>query len=383
MMKFDMVSCPRCGRSIDPNELICEYCGVDLMLAAILAERDIDASLAADEGFPISPEILVPRIGRYLIEKGILDKNGLNQALEQQAKGSGGKPPPLIGQTLLDLGLVSKEALDQAITEQIIELQSALQRANEELENRIRERTIELESALSRLSEINQLKSNFIANVSHELRTPLTHIKGYLELLIEEELGTLNNEQLSALLVMRKSEERLGELIENLIQFSLIVRGDSDLIKRSIDLEEYLQGLIIEIKKKCINANITCVVKIHENLPRVSADWSKIRWAIEQLIDNAIKFTPENGRVTLEALAREQCVSIIVSDSGIGISKDKLEEVFEPFHQLDSSTTRKYSGTGLGLTLVKQIVEAHGSQILVESYLGSGSCFEFSLAFSD
>jgi signal transduction histidine kinase len=376
-----MVSCPQCGHSTDPNERFCDYCGVNLALAAVLAEREIDTSLASNDGIQISPEILVPRIGSYLIEKGILDEGGLNQALEKQAK-SAGKHTPLIGKTLLDLGLVSKEALDQAITEQIIELHSALKNANEGLEKRIRERTIELENALYRLSEINQLKSNFIANVSHELRTPLTHIKGYIELFVEGELGPLEPEQLKALLVMKKSEERLEELIENLIQFSLFVRGDSDIKVENIDLEACLNGILYEIYKKCLSANITFELKIQPNIPHVKADWIKIRWVIEHLVDNAIKFTPEKGHVSLEVFVKDQLVSIAISDSGIGISENKLGEIFEPFHQLDNSTTRKYRGTGLGLTLVKQIVEAHGSYIRVESQLGLGSRFEFSLASS-
>ena len=122
------------------------------------------------------------------------------------------------------------------ITEQIIQLQSALQKANSELEVRVRERTVELENALNRLSELNQLKSNFIANISHELRTPLTHIRGYLELMIENELGPLTQDQTSALKVMMKSEERLEKLIENLIQFSLVDRGDLDLTINKVDM---------------------------------------------------------------------------------------------------------------------------------------------------
>jgi signal transduction histidine kinase len=382
-MKFALVSCPRCGNAVDPFQRVCEHCGVDLALAAILAERDLEIRFAADEKIPISPEILVPRLGQYLIEKGILDSQALDFALDYQAKQNAGETPSLIGQTLLDLGLVSKEELDQAITEQIIELQSALQRANTELENRIRERTVELERALSRLSEINQLKSNFVANVSHELRTPLTHIKGYLELLVEGDLGSLSNEQLSALLVMKKAEERLEHLIEDLIQFSLVARGDLDLRISSIDVNISLLEIKAEAIKKCKKTGLFFDTEIAENLPNIKADWSKISWVILQLIDNAVKFTPKNGRVGFRVSTPDNTVLFSISDTGIGISKQHIEEVFEPFHQLDGSATRKYGGTGLGLTLAKQIVEAHGSRITVSSTLGVGSCFKFSLPIQE
>lgn len=378
-MKNSLVSCPHCEKAVDPLTRFCEYCGVDLGLAAILAERDLQISFKKDETIPISPEILVPRLGQYLIEKGILDADALDEALEHQSKNKIGESSPLIGQTLLELGLVSREALDQAITEQIIELQSALQRANAELEERIRERTIELERALSRLSEINQLKSNFIANVSHELRTPLTHIKGYLELLIEEELGTLTDEQSSALKVMNKSEERLEQLIEDLIHFSLVSRGDLDLQISSIDLRKLIYEISAEAKKKSKTAKLSFDLHIPDYLPDVKADWSKIRWVMRQLIDNAIKFTPQNGWVSLEVIPGNKSATIAITDTGIGISQDQLDEIFEPFHQLDSSATRRYGGTGLGLTLAKQIVEAHGSQITVKSQLEVGSRFEFTL----
>lgn len=137
----------------------------------------------------------MPRLGDYLVEKGLLSEEELARALEFQQQAQSDGEPKLIGQALVELGLISQEKLDQSITEQIFQLQSALRRANEELEDRVRERTSELEDALNRLSELNQLKSNFVANVSHELRTPLTHLRGYLELFENDGLGPLNEGQ--------------------------------------------------------------------------------------------------------------------------------------------------------------------------------------------
>jgi signal transduction histidine kinase len=137
---------------------------------------------------------------------------------------------------LLELGLIDRQTLDQAITEQIMQLRAALQETNRQLEQRVQERTAELQNALNKLSELNQLKSNIVANISHELRTPLTHIKGYLELLIAELMGPLSPEQVGALEVMQRSTERLERQIEDLILFSIASRGEFSLRLTSINV---------------------------------------------------------------------------------------------------------------------------------------------------
>jgi signal transduction histidine kinase len=378
-MNSESVSCPRCGESVDPLNRSCEFCGVSLALAALLAEREFNTGEVVGDDIPISPEILVPLLGNYLIEKDVLKPHELEIALQFQEKLSKDGQTRLIGQTLLDLGFISKETLDQAVTEQIIELHSALQRANAELENRVRERTRELENALSRLKELNQLKSNFIANISHELRTPLTHLRGYLELMIDLELGQLSAEQIKALEVMRKSEERLERLIEDLIQYSLVARGELDLQITKVDLYELMREILFEADQKCKKHGRILKINIPEFLPAIEIDYRKIVWVLSQLIDNAVKFTHEKGEIEINVIVDGNLINFSVSDTGIGIDQDKMDELFEPFHQLDGSSTRRYGGTGLGLSMVKQIIEAHNSEMLVKSTLGLGSCFEFSL----
>lgn len=377
-MNSEFVPCPQCGQSIDPQSWYCEYCGVSLALAALLAERDLTGALAGSK-FIISPEILVPRLGEYLEEKGILSANDLLQALEYQETLEEKGEPRLIGQTLLELGLVQKEQLDQAITEQILQLQSALQKANAELEDRVRDRTAELENALNRLAELNQLKSNFIANISHELRTPLTHIKGYIEILIEHDLGPLTQEQESALGVMRNSEERLEQLIEDLIQFSLLARGDLDLKIEESSLDGILEAVVSESQKKCKKKSLSFSAQIPRELPDVRADQEKLSWVLLQLVDNAVKFTPEGGEVGFQVILGTKRVVLSISDTGIGIETERMDELFQPFHQLDSSSKRRYGGTGLGLAMAQKIAAAHGSKIRVKSVPGSGSTFEFSV----
>ena len=376
----EFIPCPSCNQHIDPQARDCPHCGANLAFAAILAERKLHtAPLSLDLDLPITPEMLVPRLGDSLIEKGKLDSTGLQQALDyQKEQGMQGKPR-LIGQALLELGLIERETLDQVVTEQILQLQNALQSANRDLEARVRDRTIELEQALNRLTELNQLKSNFIANISHELRTPLTHIRGYIELMVDDGLGPLNEHQTEAISVMLRSEERLERLIENLIEFSLVARGDLTLQLAAVNLQDIFDAVLMEYLVKCEDKRLSLNTDIPEKLPKVQADYQKISWVLSQFMDNAVKFTASGGRVQFGARSEGQSVTIYVYDTGIGISQDKVKDVFEPFHQLDGSATRRYEGTGLGLAMAQQIIAAHGSDILVRSKVGEGSYFEFKL----
>jgi signal transduction histidine kinase len=328
----------------------------------------------------LTPEMLVPRMGEYLIHKGLISAESLQQALDYQQEATANGNPILLGQALIDLHLLDRAALDQAVTEQIIQLRSALQAANRTLERRVDERTAELQKALERVSELSQLKANFVSNISHELRTPLTHIKGYVELLVTESLGALTEEQRHALQVSQQSTSRLETLIEDLILFSLASRGELSIHHENIDLGRLVNLAIKSNTSKAEERGVSLNVIVDENVPHVQADGQKISWVLNQLLDNAIKFTPSGGRVVV-TVKREgaNLVILSVTDTGVGIPSNRLTDIFEPFHQLDGSSTRRYGGTGLGLSLVRQIIEAHGSMIEVQSIEGRGSTFKFPL----
>jgi len=263
--------------------------------------------------------------------------------------------------------------------QQIQELQTALLDSNRELERRVAERTAELRRALERMTELNQLKANIVSNVSHELRTPLAQIKGYASLLADYSLGEVNGEQANALAVVLKASDRLQQLVDDLIQYAASARGEMVLNVGEVFLQRTVNEALSASAAKAAKGQVVVHGQVPGSLPPVQADEEKIRWVIFQLLDNAIKFTPTGGQVTVSAHGDGPRVQVAVSDTGIGIPAERLPELFEPFHQLDGSSTRRYGGTGLGLALVQRIIEAHQGAVTVNSTLGQGSTFAFDL----
>ncbi len=328
----------------------------------------------------LTPEVLVPRLGEHLVGTGQISETDLQKALAFQAERQKSGQRCLLGEALIELNLLTRGQIDHAVTEQIIQLRNALEDANRFLEKRVQERTAELQEALRKLSELNQMKANFVANISHELRTPLTHVKGYLELLSTGALGPLSDDQKNALQVSQRATGRLESLIDSLILFSMAARGEMTLRLTPVNLVTVANEIINYSRPKALDRNVLLVSDFPTEIPAVQADEEKLSWVILQLIDNAIKFTPSGGQVNL-SIGKESdtLVMVTVSDTGIGIPASRLEEVFEPFHQLDDSPTRRYGGTGLGLALAKEIISAHGSQIKLKSEEGKGSSFSFPL----
>jgi signal transduction histidine kinase len=364
---------------VDRLALECPHCGVDLALAAVMAEHMVTSAVTFDSNVPITPEILVPRLGELLMERGVLSQEDLQRALENARQPSADGQRRLVGQALLELGLVDRETLDQVITEQILQLQNALQQSNLKLEQRVKERTNELQSALNKLAELNQLKSNFISNVSHELRTPLTHIKGYLDLMVDGSLGDINKDQAAAMDVMLRSEARLEELIEELIQFSLAASGEFTLQMEKVNFANLIESALNRGRNKAKGRSVIFNVDLGNEPYFVRLDEEKIQWVVMELVDNAVKFTPPGGQVDISLKPDADLVLFSVKDTGIGIPPERLSEIFEPFHQLDGSSTRRYGGVGLGLSLVRKIIEAHGSTIDVVSEAGKGTRIQFHL----
>src|SRR5258708_9846404 len=371
------MNCPHCSAPITADSVICQACGADIALMTLVVETGLlEAALNGPEtARPIRPEQLSRRLGDYLVQHGYVSGDQWRAALAEQARTPQGEPRRLIGQTLIDLGFLTPRDLDEAIARQLLELQTALVDANRSLERRVAERTAELEAALARLTEFNQLKANFVANISHELRTPLTHIKGYNALFVDGALGSLSKEQQEAVRVTAGAIGRLEGLINDLISYAAAARGELTVNLRPVAVGTVAAQVLERSRAKAARQRVTLEADIPLDLPLVSADEEKLNWLLVQLVDNGVKFTPAGVRVVIAADAGEHHVTIRVSDTGIGIPQNRLDDIFEPFRQLDGSSTRRAGGTGLGLALVRRIIDAHGASVEVTSQVGRGSMF--------
>ncbi|MCX6544798.1 MAG: ATP-binding protein [Acidobacteria bacterium] len=374
--------CPRCRADVHAREATCPQCGVDLVLAAVLVERLALSVIPAEAGARFLGDAMLSRFGEFLMKKGYITETQLNAALARQREMSTGGVRETLGQVLLEMRVMTREQLELASVEQVQDLQTALRQVNTQLEQRVAERTKELQAAYQRLAELDQLKGNFINNISHELRTPLTKIKGFNMLLAAGDLGALTEDQVQAVQTMGRGISELERLVADLIQFATGARGEMTLRQAPIAVAAILTECVTEATEKAKRRGVEMRLEVSDGLPQAVADGERIRWVLNHLIDNAVKFTPQGGTVTAGAAVAGDRVRVWVADTGEGIAAEKMPELFEAFHQLDGSTTRRQGGTGLGLALVKMIVEGHQSSVAVESEPGKGSRFSFDLAMA-
>jgi len=254
-----------------------------------------------------------------------------------------------------------------------------------------------LQRSNAKLAHATKLKDEFLANMSHELRTPLNAILGMTETLQEEVYGEVNERQQDALKTIAKSGKHLLQLISDILDLAKIESKQVTLNCQPTKLNQLCQDSLIFIKQQAFKKRIQTHLKIPPSLPEPSVDERRIRQVLINLLNNAVKFTPEEGSITLqvtvEAEANQESLSsteasanssqtwirFSVIDTGIGISQENIEKLFEPFIQIDSALNRQYSGTGLGLSLVKKIIELHGGKSGVTSQEGAGSHFWFDI----
>ncbi len=245
--------------------------------------------------------------------------------------------------------------------------------ANARLYATEQQRATELGRALEQQRELDRLQREFIQNVSHELRTPLSLIRGHAEVLEAGWLGALMPEQRESIEVISRRAQMLGKLVDDILRLLEVERRE--LRKEAVDLAQLVQTLMTDFQAAADQAGLTLSAEITPELPLVLGDPVAFRRALDNLVGNALKFTPVGGRVSVRLSRSEGAVRLEVADTGIGIPGDQLTRIFERFYQVDGSATRKYGGVGLGLALVKEIVEAHGGQIMVASQVGIGTTF--------
>ena len=250
--------------------------------------------------------------------------------------------------------------------------QSALAIQNARLFREIEDKSRQIEAA-------NRHKSEFLANMSHELRTPLNAIIGFSEVLGERLFGELNEKQAEYTQDILTSGQHLLSLINEILDLSKVEAGRMELETASFDLPLAIDNARTFVRERATKHGITLDVEVDERLGDYVGDERKIKQILLNLLSNAVKFTPEGGRIRIDARQSDGAVEISVSDTGIGIAPDDLPKIFEEFRQVRTDYAHKSEGTGLGLTLAKKFVELHGGKIWVESEAGKGSTFTFSL----
>jgi two-component system, NtrC family, sensor kinase len=266
----------------------------------------------------------------------------------------------------------------EALAEQFNAMAAQLRASYADLEQKVEERTREVEEKSRELGLISQRKSEFLANMSHELRTPLNAILGFSEVLLERMFGDLNDRQEEYQRDILTSGQHLLSLINDILDLSKVEAGRMELELNEFSLRDALEHGLTMLRERAGNHGIALGLELDPTLDLIYADERKVKQVVFNLLSNAVKFTPDGGQIDLSARRNDGNVLIAVHDSGVGISPEDQERLFEEFRQVGEGS-RQAEGTGLGLALSKKFVELHGGRISVESEIGVGSTFTVKL----
>ncbi|MEI8336988.1 MAG: ATP-binding protein, partial [Actinomycetes bacterium] len=237
---------------------------------------------------------------------------------------------------------------------------------------------IVIEQQNERLRELDQLKSEFVANVSHELRTPLTSIMGFTEILSDGSGGELNEQQREYLEIVTRSSQRMHRLIDDLLLLSRLQTHSVTLEVEPVDLVALINESQLELSAAADSAGVTLKLSTADG-PPVRGDSGRLRQVIDNLVNNALKFTPRGGEVNVEVIREEGAWILEVADTGIGIPQEDLEQLFEKFFRASNADPTRTPGTGLGLSITQAIIALHHGEINVSSVMGAGTTFTVTL----
>lgn len=282
----------------------------------------------------------------------------------------------------------SDEELSAILSNQIrqslenAKLFEAVFRSRKDLESNVQERTKELTSALDALKRISRAKSEFVSAVSHELRTPLTSIKGYASILMTGKIGHIPPDVKERLEKINKHSDNLVKFINDLLDVARIESGRAEMKFITTNIIPIIDNARDILAPQMKEKNIQFVMQLGTAIPHLTIDTSQIERVFINLLNNAIKFTGQNGSITFRSQPQPPHVLFEISDTGIGIGEEDLPKLFDEFYRVDNAINQSLQGTGLGLTLVKNIIEAHKGKIWVTSKINQGTTFHFTLPIS-
>lgn len=260
------------------------------------------------------------------------------------------------------------------LMDSIDEKDTKLRSQNELLESRVEQRTRDLVIARDTALEASRYKSEILANTTHELRTPLQSIIGYTDVMLEDREEADDQIMIDDLKSIQKNANHLHLLISNILNIAKLETDQVSLNIEEVDVKSIANEACIMLMPLARELGNQLIIDINDSVPNIQTDKDKLLQVLLNLIGNAIKFT-ENGMITLTTNTTQKYLQIAVADTGIGIETNKLENIFEPFHQVDGSESRSYQGTGLGLAIVQKFIEAMQGKLKVESKIGKGSTF--------
>ncbi len=232
---------------------------------------------------------------------------------------------------------------------------------------------------ITELRRLERVRRDFVANVSHEFKTPLTAIQGFAETLLGGALDDEANRK-RFMEIIRVHAQRLARLTDDLLKLSRIEAGRLELESRPVSVAALVNGCVETARLKAESKGLRITVELPEGLPPVRGDAAQLAEVLQNLLDNALQYTPPGGQINVTASLNGNEVTFTVADTGIGIPESDLERIFERFYRVDAARSREAGGTGLGLSIARHIVDAHGGRIWVESAVGRGSRFHFSIA---
>ena len=277
-----------------------------------------------------------------------------------------------------EVRLLDQMAVDISFALDHLQQQADLQQAKVELEDRVRQRTEQLEVAKARAEKADRLKSAFLATMSHELRTPLNSIIGFTGILLQQLPGSLNNEQMKQMTIVKQASNHLLALINDVLDISKVEAGELKLQFRKFELTGLLSRISALFEAEARRRGVRLLLERSADRIEFTGDERRIEQVLNNLLSNALKFTRE-GTIRLSCTQTQSGVSISVSDTGIGIKAEDMDKLFQPFSRINAVERQAYEGTGLGLAITRHLVEGMGGRVAAESQWGKGSRFTITL----